>query len=291
MLMVVSMSVPLIGNAETILDDYSTSLISYWSLDETSGVREDLHGTNDLTDNNTVLYTTGKIENGSDHVASASEYLSITDASQSGLDISSDFTIAGWIYPDTVAQDGIVGKHTESSGEYGYSIGWLNAGTGHFAVAISSSCTSRTLSAVSAGSAFTTGSWQHFAIVYDASAGSVTAYKNAVAGSPTTGFPTSICDNTQPFVLGLDYTQTQYLDGGLDEVGVWSRVLSGTEITGLYNSGDGIPYSVSTTSTSTSTTTTTVDFDELKWTLELYLALFTFLIFTYIGYRFAKIFI
>jgi len=39
--------------------DFKTSLVSYWNLIETSGTRNDSHGTNHLTDNNTVGYAAG----------------------------------------------------------------------------------------------------------------------------------------------------------------------------------------------------------------------------------------
>lgn len=39
--------------------DFKTSLVSYWNLVETSGTRNDSHGTNHLTDNNTVGHATG----------------------------------------------------------------------------------------------------------------------------------------------------------------------------------------------------------------------------------------
>lgn len=40
-----------------------TSLVSWWDLNEMSGVREDSHGSNDLTDNNTVLVNAGAVIN------------------------------------------------------------------------------------------------------------------------------------------------------------------------------------------------------------------------------------
>lgn len=38
-----------------------TSLIAHWKLDEASGTRNDSHGTNHLTDNNTVTTATAKL--------------------------------------------------------------------------------------------------------------------------------------------------------------------------------------------------------------------------------------
>lgn len=90
--------VPSTGKALT-LD--STDLIAYWSCEETSGVRYDeTANDNDLTDNNSVLYGTGIIGNACDFERGTSEYLSITDASQTDLDLPAQFSISWWIKPE-----------------------------------------------------------------------------------------------------------------------------------------------------------------------------------------------
>ena len=77
-----------------IIDD----LISYWKLDETGGTREDIHGPNDLTDNNTVgNIDPGIISLGADFIAANSEYLSIEDGAQSGLDPANGVTVQAWV--------------------------------------------------------------------------------------------------------------------------------------------------------------------------------------------------
>lgn len=60
-----------------------TNLISWWTLDEASGTRNDSHGTNHLTDNNTVGSAAGVYGNAGNFIYSNDEYLSI--ASNSSL--------------------------------------------------------------------------------------------------------------------------------------------------------------------------------------------------------------
>src|SRR3990167_8248201 len=77
-----------------------TSLMAYFKLDEASGTRVDSKSTNDLTDNNTVTQAVGKVANAAQFTSANSEYLSIGDT----LDLSTgdiDFTISGWMYPDS----------------------------------------------------------------------------------------------------------------------------------------------------------------------------------------------
>ena len=62
----------------------TANLVGDWSMDETSGTRADSHGTNNLTDNNTVGSTTGVISNAASFVSANSEYLSSTTVPVSG---------------------------------------------------------------------------------------------------------------------------------------------------------------------------------------------------------------
>ena len=46
----------------TTIATIESSLVSWWDLNEESGTRNDAHGTNNLTDNNTVSYSLGKVQ-------------------------------------------------------------------------------------------------------------------------------------------------------------------------------------------------------------------------------------
>ena len=226
-----------------------TNLVSYWELEEASGTRVDSHGSNDLTDNNTVGQATGIQGNAADFTAANDESLTIADASQSGLDLNSDFSIAGWVRIDTRGKDnGIASKYNSSSGDRAFMC-LITAGndlqlyltqTGATSPRVLGESTSEFIEAGDVGN------WVHFAAVFDLSESTVTLYKN---GSPVSvsynndGTVTSVQNNTVPFALG-DANQTggDYLDGGLDEIGVWSRMLTSGEVSSLYNSGAGLPY-------------------------------------------------
>ena len=68
------------------------SLISYWKLDEASGNATDSHGTNTLTDTNTVTSVAGKINTARYFTNANTEFFTLADnASLSTGDI--DFTI------------------------------------------------------------------------------------------------------------------------------------------------------------------------------------------------------
>lgn len=89
--------------------------------------------------------------------------------------------------------------------------------------------------------------WTFCVITYDASAGAdnLKFYKNStnVANFTETG---GLCLSTAPLRLGATPMSAWYYNGYLDEVSIWSRVLTGSEITDLYNSGAGkmIPWTM-----------------------------------------------
>ena len=87
----------------------------------------------------------------------------------------------------------------------------------------------------------TLNTWHHYAQVR--TDGNVILYKDGVLQDVSTTFtgnmsPSSITEDDIEFLL----RGATYVPGNLDEVGVWNRSMSETEITQLYNSGTGITY-------------------------------------------------
>ena len=224
------------------------NLISYWKLDETSGTRADSHGSNDLTDNNTVGSATGIINNGADFESTNSEFLSITDAAQSGLDLGAggtDFSISFWFNAESLPSSGQYRtwfwKWVGGTNNRQYVIDLTNAsGTYKSSILLSSTGSAGAYSSeVNFSTSFSTATWYHFVYVYDASAGELKAYVNASLEVTHTGTPTSIFDGNGDFKVGAGQG---YIDGVLDEVGVWDRTLDTTEISSLYNGGSALAY-------------------------------------------------
>lgn len=227
------------------------NLVSYWKMDEASGNRADAHGANTLTDNNTVGAATGIINNAADFELSSSESLSILDVTQSGLDLAGDMTISMWIKPESMTgSHGLVTKFRDLAGNKSYR---LHCTTTDIALTLTSNGTTET----SAIWTFTlsAGTWYHLVLVYTASAGSATLYVNNTSQGAKTGLSTSVFNSVSVFRLGsrssaLDVAE-QFFDGLMDEVGIWSRTLSSTEVATLYGGGAGLAYPLSTTNIKT----------------------------------------
>ena len=64
-------------------------------------------------------------------------------------------------------------------------------------------------------------------------------------GIDNSDIPASIDNSPTSFRLGIsEQTADKPYNGLIDEVGVWSKALSDDEVADLYNSGDGLPYSL-----------------------------------------------
>jgi len=227
------------------------NLVSYWKLDESSGDASDSVGSNTLTNNNSTAFATGKINNGADFESGSSNYLSSASAS---FDISDALTISGWINPESTPGSGtwrgIVSKYTSSFGLNSYLFWYYNNG-GTPQINASISGDGSTLKTTSYNVTLTTGTWYHVAMVYIPSV-SITLYLNGVqVAINTTSIPASIDVNTGIDLLVGTGEATNYFDGMIDEVGIWSRALTADEVTSLYNGGSGIQYPFSTTSIKT----------------------------------------
>lgn len=216
----------------------STDLVSYWELEEASGTRYDSHGSNDLSDINTVTQGTGKQGNCADFEASNTEYLRIS--SNSSLKPASG-SISLWINFESVPA---AEKFIFDTGDAG--------GTLNLAVNSSKKFYGRTEYGVSGGTQKTatytgltvaTATWYHVVYTYGPTAVYLYVNGSQVASSTFASLGDAYARASTYVTLGNYGNGGAYcIDGLIDEVGLWSRQISADDVTALYNSGDGIPY-------------------------------------------------
>lgn len=226
----------------------TTGLVSYWELEETSGTRTDSHGSNDLTDNNTVTSGTGIIGNGADFTASNSESLSITDASQTGLDITGDISISFWVNIETDpvssgAMFFIDKGNTGGASTRGYMV-YIYESSGNIILRFQYWDNDGATRAEATNAITASTGLNHVVCTADVSVPSATIYVDgsSVATASVTS-ATAINNTTQNFQIGSESGGSiSFFDGIIDEVGIWTKVLTTGEIADLYNSGSGLPY-------------------------------------------------
>lgn len=212
------------------------NLESAWELDEANGNALDSHGSNDLTDTNTVG------TNGSgwrDFEADNTEYFTRNDnASLSVSDI--DFTLEIWINIESLGtfRFPLSKDDTSSSREYGFYYDTAAGGTMKFYVSADGSALVEVGSNLGAPN---TATEYQFVMWHDAANNQIAIRHNDVSTN-TQAHSAGVFDGTAPFQIGAVNGAFPF-DGLIRRVRLWKKVLSAGEITWLYNSGNGRSYS------------------------------------------------
>lgn len=224
-----------------------TGLVAYWALEEASGTRVDATGRgNDLADNNTVTQTTGKVGNAALFTAANSEYLSHADNADLSMgDI--DWTFVFWVNLVTDCPPNgfmVIAKDVDTpANSRDYTVD-IQDDTGNNIARHYINGGGTALVAATTFGDIATGTWRMGVVKHNASADTLTiSIDNGAADSdPTTGIVPQ--DSGAEFRMGARAFATfeGYMNGGIDEVGMWKRSLSAGEITRLWNSGAGCSY-------------------------------------------------
>ncbi len=210
-----------------------TSLISWWPLDEESGIRYDAHGTNHLTDNNTVGYAAGKVGNAADFEKDNSESLSIADNASLRMGAGVYFTLGTWLNIETLPGGagycGIIYKWPTPA-EY-----FLGINGDHLEFIVHDGSNYKVLvSAVT----LSLSTWYFVMAWYDGTNLNLQINNGSIE---TIAHNTDVYSGTSNFLLGGVSNET--LDGLMDSPFVAKRIYTADERIWLYNSGAGRQYS------------------------------------------------
>jgi hypothetical protein len=83
-----------------------------------------------------------------------------------------------------------------------------------------------------------TDNWMHLSFVHDKTVGGKLFINGVFAGS--TDIPGEICKSTNPLLIGADNnrgTYWRFFDGKIDDLAIWNRALSDSEIVDVYKAG------------------------------------------------------
>ena len=215
--------------------DMTLGLVGQWRFDEGSGTLAG--GSSGHGDHGSIVgatYVAGESGTGV-QLSGGSQYLSA--GSGPSLNITGALSVDFWMKPVAIQDGGGVNKY-DLNNQRSWSVYPRNDGAVVFRV--SSDGTANTLVDLATNAnAYTAGAWTHVVATYTPSA-SMKVYVNGVeSANLTTGVPTSLyAAPTIPVYMG-SYGQANgapqtMFNGVLDEVRIYSRALSATEVASRY---------------------------------------------------------
>lgn len=224
----------------------NTNLISYWKLDNNSA---DALGVNNGTDGGSLTYATGRINQGVSQTDGATG-LGISFGTGTTLDLSAyPLSVSAWFKTSSsFSQDNdtmrIFGSQLQSAPFSNYllqmDMGSVSGDRGKIALGYRN--TAGTSYFVTSSSLYNDGAW-HFATGTIDGSGNMKLYiDGSLVASGTTATGTLSPSRLSTIGSGSITSANDVWVGQIDEVGVWSRELSSTEVTSLYNGGGGFQY-------------------------------------------------
>jgi len=217
-------------------------LVAYYKLD---GNSNDVTGNGYNGTDTAITYGTsyGKINQGALFNGSSSRILL---GSTSSLVMNSNISVSVWIKPSALPTSGtlmtIVGKYSDSTGNGGYDLRlYNNSGTQEIDFTITTSA--GTSASAAYKYALPLGTWYHLVGTNDGTTSSL--YLNGILVAAVAIGNPALSTGSTPNIGCLDLVGTlmRFFNGSIDEVGVWNRALTSSEVSQLYNNGGaGIQY-------------------------------------------------
>ena len=216
-----------------------TGLVGAWEMDEASGQALDSHGSNPLTDVNTVGSNgSGWRDFESDNVESFSH---IDNADLSTGDI--DFSVAADVQLESKGNDRAIAMKWDGSGTE-WILWFDNAGNfgtaDRFSFVIHNGVTVVAVTANNFGSPALGTPYHIVARVNAATKGISITVNN---GTPNTNtYSSHVFDTNSAFNVGSDGAGSTLWDGLMRRLRFWKKNLTDDEVTQLYNGGAGMSY-------------------------------------------------
>lgn len=149
------------------------------------------------------------------------------------LKLTSQLSISSWIYPYSfggVSSGRIYDKFKTTVPQTGYAL-WVDNNTGVNSIAFGTGWSVST-SVARINNAITLNTWQHVCLTFSSTA--CTFYINGSSIGTSTGLVAPV-SGTQNAIVGNNTGNTNYFDGKIDNLSIYSRSLTASEILKIYN--------------------------------------------------------
>lgn len=179
---------------------------------------------------------------------SSSQFAAITDAAQTGLDITGNLTFEAWVKIEQRAST--LGSLMVIAGKWNFGAAnqrswrlFLDNTDDKVRLQVSNDGTFNTPTTISGNTAFVAGDvgkWKHIAVAFTAATPTAAVYFNgqSVGATVHASGSTSIFNSTAAYAIGADYnngTPADFFDGKIDDVRVWNTTRSASQIAAFYN--------------------------------------------------------
>uniref|UniRef100_A0AAT9JFF7 ORF42 n=1 Tax=Nitrosopumilaceae spindle-shaped virus TaxID=3065433 RepID=A0AAT9JFF7_9VIRU len=200
---------------------------------------------------------TGKVDSYAWDFDGSNDYV---DLPSNPFDNSNSYTLSTWVNTDTNTEDNIFFK--TGDGSNGDQFFGMNSAGKFYCVSYG---TGTTVDDIYDSATSSVGVWYHVACVRDSTANTLTLYVNGVQKAQDTSLVTSgagYFTNTDHFIGARLTSGTAFWNGQIDQTLTYSRALSSSEISSIYNSGSG------TTTVPTTNLVMSYNFEQTGSTLE-----------------------
>lgn len=149
------------------------------------------------------------------------------------LKFTNNLTISSWIYPNSFgggSSGRIYDKFKTTLPQSGYAM-WIDNNIGTNAIAFGTGYVVST-SVARVNNVITLYTWQHVSVTFSGTA--CTFYLNGASVGTVTGI-TAPTSGTNAAIIGNNTGNTNYFDGKIDNLRIYSRALKDSEISQIYN--------------------------------------------------------
>lgn len=204
-----------------------TGLVSWYDLDADAN---DSHGSNNLTNNGSIAFSSGA-------QFAASKYFSITDAAQTGLDLSNEFTLhirhtfSSVPSGSNDAQD-FVSKWVGTGNQRSFIWSYRNDSGGSPGFSLFVCSNGSTNEQLRKGHSLVASTSYDMTVTWKGPTSTAEFFVNGSSIGSTTGSITSLHNGTADFLVGQQ-GGANFLKGTGKRLGIWNKVLTGAQIATL----------------------------------------------------------
>ncbi len=233
----------------------ASGLVGWWSFDGkdmTSGVAQDRSGQGNNGNLSSIatstFYKVGKI-------GQAARFDGVDDCvdagSPSALNITGALTLSVWVRPNSSALNrGVVTKATVGGSSASDQYRIYDSGSNKFSLALENAALGSNLVVQTASNAVPNNTWSHIVGVYDGVDTAKIYLNGALVNTTTIAGYGALNSSGKNFEIGNSHGSNKcngsVFDGSIDDVRVYNRALTATEVASLYQSGGGTAQNVST---------------------------------------------